>query len=187
MDTQRNILVANYSDTVNYSQLLTREQAEEHGLAPLGAPGGSSDSHGAAPQAGTPYGVDINAGWRNPTDVLCNQPPYGGIMAIDMNTREGLWDVPLGTARKNGSFGIPTYLPLKIGTPNNGGSVVTAGGLIFIAAATDDLIRAIDIDTGETAWQHELPAGGHRSLMGKIEKKMMAEAFVTEVDRGLSY
>lgn len=71
-----------------------------------------------------------------------------------------MWDRPLGTARKNGPFGIPSMLPVNIGTPNNGGSAVTAGGLVFIAAATDDLIRAIDIETGETVWQDVLPAGG---------------------------
>jgi quinoprotein glucose dehydrogenase len=49
---------------------------------------------------------------------------------------------------------------LDIGTPNNGGSVVTASGLIFIAAATDDLFRAIDISSGETIWSVPLPAGG---------------------------
>ena len=69
-------------------------------------------------------------------------------------------DTPIGTARRNGPFGIPSMLPFKIGTPNNGGSVVTAGGLIFIAAATDNLFRAIDIETGETVWSDVLPAGG---------------------------
>ena len=49
--------------------------------------------------------------------------------------------------------------------PNNGGSVVTAGGLIFIAAATDNLIRAIDIETGKVVWQDELPAGGQATPM----------------------
>jgi quinoprotein glucose dehydrogenase len=45
-----------------------------------------------------------------------------------------IWDRPLGTARNNGPFGIPSMLPIEIGTPNNGGAVVTAGGtLIFIA------------------------------------------------------
>lgn len=51
-------------------------------------------------------------------------------------------------------------LPITIGTPNNGGSVVTAGGLIFVAAATDNLIRAIDLRTGKTLWKDVLPAGG---------------------------
>src|SRR3546814_13687789 len=62
---------------------------------------------------------------------------------------ETLWDRPFGSARANGPFGIRSGLPVEIGTPNNGGAVVTAGGLIFIAAATDDLIRAIDIETGK--------------------------------------
>ena len=50
---------------------------------------------------------------------------------------------------------MPTFIPLEIGTPNSGGSVVTAGGLIFIAAATDDLIKAIEI-----LWSDMFPAGG---------------------------
>ncbi|KAK0348708.1 hypothetical protein LTR94_036108, partial [Friedmanniomyces endolithicus] len=67
-----------------------------------------------------------------------------------MRSGKTLWDRPFGTARKNGPWGVASHLPLEIGTPNNGGSVVTASGLIFIAAATDDLIRAIDIETGKT-------------------------------------
>ncbi|MNL65857.1 Glycerol dehydrogenase large subunit precursor [compost metagenome] len=51
-------------------------------------------------------------------------------------------------------------LPLDIGTPNNGGPVVTAGGLIFVAATTDNLIHAIDVETGETVWTDTLPGGG---------------------------
>ena len=69
-------------------------------------------------------------------------------------------DQPLGQALNNGPFGIPSNLPFKIGTPNNGGPIVTAGGLVFIAAATDGLIRAIDIETGEVLWTDTLPAGG---------------------------
>jgi quinoprotein glucose dehydrogenase len=56
-------------------------------------------------------------------------------------------------------------LPFDIGTPNNGGPVVTAGGLVFIAAATDNLIRAIDIETGETVWSDVLPGGGQATPM----------------------
>ena len=118
------------------------------------------------PQMGAPYAVDVNAGWRLPfTGLLCKQPPYGGIRAIDLASGRTLWDRPLGTARRNGPFGIPSFLPISIGTPNNGGAVITAGGLIFIAAATDDLIRAIDLRTGETIWQDVLPAGGQATPM----------------------
>src|SRR5690606_38325510 len=118
------------------------------------ARGGDLGAEGAGdPQAGAPYAIDVNAGWRMPfTNLLCKQPPYGGIRAIELATGRTIWDRPLGTARRNGPFGIPSNLPLLIGTPNNGGAVVTASGLIFIAAATDDLIRAIDTETGETIW-----------------------------------
>ena len=119
-----------------------------------------------SPQAQSPYGIKVNAGWRVPlTGLLCKEPPYGGIAAIDLETREVLWDRPFGSARKNGPFGIPSMLPIDIGTPNNAGGVVTASGLFFIGAATDDLFRAIDIETGEEVWKVDLPAGGQATPM----------------------
>lgn len=165
VDTERGIIVANYNDIPNYNRLITREEADERNLRPINeaASGGSGENAEGAgdPQAGAPFGIDVNAGWRSElTGMPCTRPPYGGIRAIDLATGETLWDEPLGTARQNGPFGIPSMLPFKIGTPNNGGSVVTAGGLIFVGAATDDLFRAIDIETGETVWSDVLPAGG---------------------------
>ncbi|WP_055045732.1 membrane-bound PQQ-dependent dehydrogenase, glucose/quinate/shikimate family [Devosia sp. A16] len=168
VDTRRNILVTNYNDTPNYNRLVPREEVDRLGIVPRGAPGYANNPQGTgiSPQAETPYGIHVNAGWRVPlTGMLCKEPPYGGIAAIDLNTRRVLWDRPFGTARNNGPFGIPSLLPFDIGTPNNGGSVVTAGGLIFIAAATDGLIRAIDIETGETIWSDTLPAGGQAGPM----------------------
>jgi quinoprotein glucose dehydrogenase len=168
VDTERNILITNYNDTPNYNRLVPREEVDSIGIVPRGAPGYANNPQGTgiSPQAETPFGIQVNAGWRIPlTGMLCKEPPYGGIAAIDLNTKKVLWDKPFGTARKNGPFRIPSLLPFDIGTPNNGGSVVTAGGLIFIASATDDLIRAIDIDTGETIWTDELPAGGQAGPM----------------------
>ncbi len=167
VDPARGILVANYNDMPNYNILVPRAEADRLGWAPrdevrgdMGGAEGAGD-----PQQGTPYAVNVNAGWRMPTGLLCKQPPYGGIRAIELATGRLLWDRPFGTARANGPFGIASRLPITIGTPNNGGSVVTAGGLVFIAAATDNLIRAIDIDTGETLWQDVLPAGGQANPM----------------------
>ncbi|MHA6720277.1 membrane-bound PQQ-dependent dehydrogenase, glucose/quinate/shikimate family [Sphingomonas sp. RS6] len=163
VDPQRGVIVANYNDMPNYVKLVPRKVANEKGWAPRDQARGSiGGAEGAGdPQANTPYAVDVNAGWRLPfTGMLCKQPPYGGIRAIDMATGKTIWDRPLGEARTNGPFGIPSMLPITIGTPNNGGSVVTAGGLIFVAAATDNLIRAIDLRTGKTLWKDVLPAGG---------------------------
>lgn len=113
------------------------------------------------PQDNAPYAISVNAGWRNwGTGVPCSAPPYGSIFAISMDTGKTVWDEPLGTARRNGPFGIPSHMPFNIGLSNNGGTVVTAGGLIFVGAATDNLFRAIDMKTGEVVWQDELPAGG---------------------------
>ncbi|OAM78226.1 glucose dehydrogenase [Devosia elaeis] len=162
IDPVRNIMVANYNNTANLNRLIPREEVDAMGIRSIdqgGIADGAPDN--INPQGDTPWGIKVNAGWRVPfTDMLCTQPPYGGITAIDLNTREVLWDKPFGTARKNGPFGIPSMLPFDIGTPNNAGAVVTASGLIFIAAATDDLIRAMDIETGDVLWEAELPAGG---------------------------
>lgn len=171
IDPVNNIMITNYNNMPNYNQLVPREEVDALGVLPLNDPNydssAGSGSHGSlSPQALTPYGIRVNAGWRVPfTGLLCKEPPYGGIAAIDLNTREMLWDRPFGSARKNGPFGIPTMLPIDIGTPNNGGGFVTASGLFFIAAATDDILRAVDIETGEEVWQVELPAGGQATPM----------------------
>jgi quinoprotein glucose dehydrogenase len=168
LDPTRGVIIANYNDMPNYNRLVPRDEANRLGWTPreqtrgrIGGVEGAGD-----PQAGAPYAINVNAGWRLPvTGLLCKQPPYGGIRAIDLRTGKTLWDRPLGEARTNGPFGIPSLLPITIGTPNNGGSVVTAGGLIFVAAATDNLIRAIDIESGKTVWHAKLPAGGQATPM----------------------
>ncbi len=175
IDPVRRLLIANYNDIPNVNQLIPREKANEMGLKPIYAvktdpsiqkSGGSKSGKGEGgastyPQVNAPYAISVNAGWRNwGTGVPCSAPPYGGIRAVSLDTGKTVWDEPLGTARRNGPFGIPSHLPFTIGLPNNGGSVATAGGLIFIGAATDNLFRAIDIKTGEVVWQDVLPAGG---------------------------
>ena len=179
IDPNRGVIIANYNDMPNYNILVPRAEADANGWFPRGDPrakaasdaarGGKPGSHaeGAGdPQLGVPYAINVNAGWRLPfTGLLCKEPPYGGIRAIDLRTGRQIWDRPLGTARNNGPFGIPSGLPMSIGTPNNGGAVVTAGNLIFIAAATDGLIRAIDINTGKTVWSDVLPGGGQTTPM----------------------
>ena len=162
IDPVRGIIIANYNDMPNYVRLVPRADADRLGIKPrFASKGVSGKSHSVDPQWGVPYAIDVNAGWRMPfTKLMCKRPPYGGIRAIDIATGKTLWDRPLGTARRNGPFNLPTMLPMAIGTPNNGGSVTTASGLVFIAAATDDLIRAIDLNTGKTLWSAPLPAGG---------------------------
>lgn len=84
------------------------------------------------------------------------KPPWGTLSAIDLNQGEILWQVPLGEFQELTERGIP-----KTGTENYGGPVVTAGGLIFIAASKDEYFRAFDKNTGEEVWKYKLPAGGY--------------------------
>lgn len=84
------------------------------------------------------------------------KPPWGTLNAIDLNTGEFLWTVPLGEIEALTERGIP-----QTGTENYGGPVATSGGLLFIAASLDEHFRAFDKDTGEELWKTKLPAGGY--------------------------
>ncbi|MDJ1483910.1 PQQ-binding-like beta-propeller repeat protein [Cytophagaceae bacterium YF14B1] len=84
------------------------------------------------------------------------KPPWGTLNAIDMNTGEYLWKVPLGEYTNLTTKGIT-----GTGTENYGGPVVTAGGLLFIAATKDEKFRAFDKKTGKIVWETQLPAGGY--------------------------
>lgn len=77
-------------------------------------------------------------------------PPWGTLNAIDLNTGKYLWKIPFGNE--------PNLTQLGTGTENYGGPVVTASGLLFIAATKDGLFRAFDKKTGKLLWQTKLPA-----------------------------
>ncbi|MBR9775356.1 MAG: PQQ-binding-like beta-propeller repeat protein [Cytophagales bacterium] len=84
------------------------------------------------------------------------KPPWGTLNAINLNKGEIAWSVPLGEFAELTEKGIP-----QTGTENYGGPVVTAGGLVFIAASKDEYFRAFDKDSGEELWKYKLPVGGY--------------------------
>jgi quinoprotein glucose dehydrogenase len=84
------------------------------------------------------------------------RPPWGTLNAIDLNTGEYLWKVPLGEFAELTAKGIP-----QTGTENYGGPLVTAGGVLFIGASKDEHFRAFDRKTGRELWKTRLPAGGY--------------------------
>ncbi len=84
------------------------------------------------------------------------KPPWGTLNAIDLNRGEIRWQVTLGEYPELTERGIP-----PTGTRNQGGPIVTAGGLIFIGATQDNFFRAFDKTTGETMWEYELPGPGY--------------------------
>jgi quinoprotein glucose dehydrogenase len=111
-------------------------------------------------QEGAPYGMRRQV-LRGPLGLPCNPPPWGQLHAIDMKTGAERWAMRLGTTEEI----APLWLALKTGTPNFGGPVATAGGLVFIGAAMDNYLRAFDAESGKELWAGKLPGGGQATPM----------------------
>ncbi|MEM9168028.1 MAG: pyrroloquinoline quinone-dependent dehydrogenase [Pseudomonadota bacterium] len=156
-DPARRLLFVN---TSRVAQLITLEpKSAEDGEAASVVLSAKED---VSPQDGAPYRVRRE--WLlSPLGAPCSPPPWGGLTAINPDTGETVWDAPLGDIRDR----LPVPLPMKtnLGTPNIGGPVATAGGLVFIAAAQDNYLRAYRSDTGEEVWRDKLPAGGQTTPM----------------------
>jgi quinoprotein glucose dehydrogenase len=153
-DPVRQLLIANTNRLPFVVQLIPRDKLKE-----------VYDSHvypdsEFARQTGTPYGMRRQL-IASPLGVPCVAPPWGTLTALDLKAGAIAWQVPLGTSRDL----APWPFWFIDGVPNMGGSVVTAGGLIFIAAATDDFLRAFDVQSGAELWRGRLPAGGQATPM----------------------
>jgi quinoprotein glucose dehydrogenase len=85
----------------------------------------------------------------------CQQPPWGELTAVNANTGDIAWRVPLGSYDQVEAMGLK-----NAGASNMGGSIATAGGLVFIAATTDSKFRAFDSKTGKELWMARLDATG---------------------------
>jgi quinoprotein glucose dehydrogenase len=116
----------------------------------LGQPGGA-DVLGTIPYTMTGYHR-----WLDTNGYPAIKPPWGTLNAIDLNTGDYRWRVTLGEWPELTAQGVP-----PTGTENYGGPVVTAGGLIFIAASRDAHLRAFDRKTGRELWKAKLPAAGY--------------------------
>jgi quinoprotein glucose dehydrogenase len=104
------------------------------------------------PMEGTPYAVRRGP-LLSPLGAPCNPPPWGTLTAVDLASGEVLWESRLGTTRDQAPF--PLWL--ELGAPNLGGSIVTAGGVVFIGATTDKFLRGYDARSGEEIWRERLP------------------------------
>lgn len=111
-------------------------------------------------QLGTPYAMQREI-LLSPLGLPCNPPPWGMLTAVDLANGTIKWNAVLGTVPET----VPIPLPLKFGTPNFGGPIVTKSGLVFIAAALDRYLRAFDAETGKELWKSKLPFGGQATPM----------------------
>jgi quinoprotein glucose dehydrogenase len=100
-----------------------------------------------------PYKLDGYRKFLSPTGYPAISPPWGTLSAIDLNTGDFKWKVTLGEYPELKAKGIP-----PTGTENYGGPVVTAGGIVFIAATRDSKFRAFHKKTGKLLWEYDLPA-----------------------------
>lgn len=108
------------------------------------------------PQMIIPYQHTGYNRWYDRNGYPVSTPPWGTLTALDLNSGQRKWQVPLGEYASLTRKGIP-----QTGTDNYGGPLVTAGGVIFIAATLDEKIRAFDKKTGEILWESKLPAAGY--------------------------
>ncbi len=152
VDPQRGLLVVNALRLANINRLVPRTRGT---VVKAGFEGGVI----LFAQDGAPYSF-ASFPFLSPLYAPCQKPPYGTISVFDIRTRKLVWSKPLGTAEGSGPLGIASHIPLRMGAPNFGGSVATAGGLVFIAAAQDRVLRAFDIANGEELWRTKLPAVG---------------------------
>jgi quinoprotein glucose dehydrogenase len=153
-DPHHNLVIANTNRLPFVVQLIARDKLKETYES-----GEFPDSEFAR-QTGTPYGMRREL-IASPLGFPCVAPPWGTLSAVDLTTGTLAWQVPLGTSRDL----VPWPIWFIDGVPNMGGSIVTASGLVFIAAATDDFLRAFDVQTGTELWRGRLPAGGQATPM----------------------
>jgi quinoprotein glucose dehydrogenase len=111
---------------------------------------------------GTPY-VMRRRILRAPSGLPCSPPPFGSLVALDLRGGTIAWTKPLGDIRSLSKE--LSSLPNGLGSPNLGGPIVSAGGLVFVGAAMDPVLRAFDVETGQELWKGKLPGGARATPM----------------------
>lgn len=108
----------------------------------------------------TPWGRSIGRFWNPETRVPCSAPPFGELVAVDVNRAAIVWRAPLGEFDDLKARGFT-----KTGTPNIGGTIATAGGVVFIGGTIDRRFRAFHAQTGAELWETTLDASAHATPM----------------------
>jgi quinoprotein glucose dehydrogenase len=109
---------------------------------------------------GAPYAVKLSA-FTSPLGLPCQQPPWGSVAGVDLATGKVAWRHRNGTVRDL----APVPLPFRMGVPNLGGPIVTAGGVAFLSGTLDNYVRGYELASGRELWRARLPAGGQATPM----------------------
>ncbi len=112
---------------------------------------------------GTPY-IMRRRMITSPSHAPCTPPPWGALVAINLATGAKAWEVPLGDP-SNIAPNLAGVSKTSLGTPNLGGPIATASGVVFIGATMDPALRAFDIETGRELWKGKLPGGARATPM----------------------
>jgi quinoprotein glucose dehydrogenase len=152
IDPARGLFIVNTSRLAQVIRLIPRPQLKAAAAADPGAEVGM--------HFGTPYAI-LREILSSPLGVPCNSPPWGVLSAVDLNAGTIRWNAVLGSLPE--SSALP--LPVQWGTPTLGGPIVTASGLVFIAATLDRTMRAFDVGTGTELWHARLPASATATPM----------------------
>jgi len=156
IDMTRDYLIVNDMRLGLWNRLIARDQVET-GKA-------TGTEMGMSSMRGTPY-VSVRNRFVSALNIPCQKPPFGTLTAIDLKARRIAWQVPLGTVEDTGPLGIKMHLPIPIGLPSLGGSLVTGSGLIFFAGTQDYYLRAFEAATGREVWKGRLPVGSQGAPM----------------------
>jgi quinate dehydrogenase (quinone) len=160
IDEGRGILIVNDMRIPGVERLVPRAAAQAAAAAGHGP--------GMFPQLGTPFALDTS-NLMSPLGIPCSQPPYGTMTGIDLATKKIVWQVPMGTVRDTRLFGwLPVGLPMPIGMPTLGGSLVTASGITFHSGTQDFYLRALDTTSGRELWKARLPVGAQMTPMSYV-------------------
>ena len=162
VDPARDLMIVNSLYMPDIGRLIPRDEADR--MSSKYTSSGSAADAFAFPQKGTPYAMQRTI-FQNPIGVPCLQPPYGRISVVNLKTGKPAWSRSLGMAYHAGPFGMSSLLPITMGVPTLGGSIVTAGGVIFIGASQDRNFRAFDVGDGRELWRTALPSVGAATPM----------------------
>ncbi len=160
IDSARRLVVVPVNDVAAMVQLIPMEGGALDSLRRDATGRGLSDFEYTR-MNGTPY-IMRRRLLLGPSGLPCTRPPFGSLVAVSLADGSIRWKVPLGTMP--GPAGAPPA-PAEWGSPNLGGPIVTASGLVFIGATLDRAVRAYDIETGRELWKAPLPAGARATPM----------------------